>query len=100
MNIMVKFWLLLFIVYVVNGFPEGQKKDAFSKLEKIEAIQGFPSNKINDYEDYDENEVKYVACPDPNFHCNYHHPVCVCGGSCCPLNRPNFYAGFCYAVHF
>ena len=100
---MVKFLLLLFIACVVKGFPEGQREGALSPPEKIEAIPAFRSTRFADLNKILAeltNQERWVSCPDPNFDCDYNYPVCVCGGNCCPLHQPNFYAGYCYAVDY
>ena len=95
MKMVIKFLLFISLVCAVRGFPEGEK-EITSKIKRIKAIPAVSPTSFTDL----ENQEKYGACPDPNFHCNYYTPVCVCGGNCCPLHQPNYFSGFCYAVDY
>ena len=94
-KMVIKFLLVISLVCAVRGFPEGEK-EITSNIKRIKATPAIPSAGLKDLEDLE----KYGACPDPNFHCNYYQPVCVCGGNCCPIDQPNYFSGYCYAVDY
>ena len=100
MKMAIRFLLFVTLICAIKGFPEVLKKEETPQEVKIKATPAFLSKKLEDL----QTEERFVSCPNPLFHCTYHHPVCVwcptTGGNCCPTDRPIFHNGFCHAIHY
>ena len=92
MNNFIRFLIFISLIFIINGFPEGQKEE---EKEKVKALPGAPTDKLKDLK-HDE----YELCPNPSYSCYFSAPVCICytqyACACCPLDRPNYWQGYCY----